>query len=271
MSMDVEERAATDAARQWWPSQSSVLADAASRYLGRRVSSRLFDLAFGRAGAGVDGLSLFGGTYSHQLPTLRFDGPASVVARLDRSNPIDQASRVFASLERVVGEPRFIGALRASVQRRPASDSEFITSLNDSLAQDVSWLFDAAASAARMNYAIANVTTEPCAPAPCTRVRVDVTHDGPAFAGVEISTEFEDGQVALAAWHGRDASHAFVFEGPAKPVRIILDPGTKNLLDDNLLDQSRLPDGRTNVAMPKWTARWVVWLQNAMLAYSAIV
>ena len=271
MTMDVERQAAMATARQWWPHQPLMLADAASRYLADRITTRLFDLSFGRAGAGVDSLALFGGTFTFSLPALRFDSPAAALDLGRESTPIHRAARAFASLERVVGQPRFIGALRAAAERQPASDAEFIDSLNASLAQDVSWIFAAAVNPAPMNYAIANVATEPCTPAPCTRVRVDVTHQGPVFAGVDASVEFADGQVAVATWHGRDAGHVFVFEGPSEPIRISLDPDARNLLDDNLNDQSKRPGGRTNVALSKWMSRWIVWLQNAMLAYSAIV
>lgn len=271
MTMDLEARAGFTLARQWWPQQPSTLVDGVSRYLQSRVVARSFDLSFGRAGAGVDALALFGGTYTVPFSHLRFDGPAAGLDRLEFSNPIDRAALAFASLERVVGQPRFIGALRAVVEQKPGTDAEFIARLSESLAQDVSGLFDAAASPDPMNYAISSVTTEPCSPTPCTRVRVDVTHSGPVFAGVDVRAEFADGQIASATWNGREAAHQFVFEGPAEPVRISLDPDARNLLDDNLADQSMRPGGRTNVAMEKWTARWLVWLQDAMLAYGAIV
>jgi hypothetical protein len=271
MTMDLEAATAFALARQWWPQQPSTLADGVSRYLQGRVVARSFDLSFGRAGAGVDKLALFGGTYTVPFSQLRFDGPAAGLDRLEISNPIDKVALAFASLERLVGQPRFIGALHALVAQRPDTDARFITGLNESLGQDVSGLFDAAASPVAMNYAIANVTTEPCMPAPCTRLRVDLAHQGPVFAGVEVRAEFADGQIVSTTWNGREAAHEVVFEGPSEPVRVSLDPDAHNLLDDNLADQSMHPDGRTNVAMPKWIGRWLVWLQNAMLAYSAIV
>lgn len=269
MTMDLEARAGFTLARQWWPQQPSTLVDGVSRYLQSRVVARSFDLLFGRAGAGVDALVLFGGTYTVPFSHLRFDGPAAGLNRLDVSNPTDRAALAFASLERLVGQPRFIGALRALVPQKPETDAAFIAGLNESLAQDVSGLFAAAANPAAMNYAIAKVTTEPCMPAPCTRVRVNVTREGPVFAGAEVRAEFADGQIASTTWNGREAAYEVVFEGPSEPVRVSLDPDARNLLDDNLADQSMRPGGRTNVVVGKWTARWFVWLQDAVLAYSA--
>ena len=144
--------------------------------------------------------------------------------------------------------------------------------LNDALGQDVSWLFDSVDPAKALNYAIADVAIEACAPSPCQRVRVDVAHDGVAwFDPIDVRVEFEGGQSAQARWDGRGPSHSLVFEGPSNPLRIAVDPEARNLMDDNLLDQSRQFNMRTNVPLTKWVARWLVWLQDAMLAGSAIV
>ena len=68
----------------------------------------------------------------------------------------------------------------------------------------------------------------------------------------------------------RDPFEIFEFEAPAIPLRARLDPDAVMLLDDNLLDQSKAPGASTNAPVWKWVARWVVWLQNVTLAYSAL-
>jgi hypothetical protein len=271
-AMDVEAAAAFAVARQWWPAQSSTLLDGAARYFESRIVARMFDASYGKAGAGVDTVRLFGDAATITFPQLRFDSPTAGLHRHDLPRGWARAAHAFASLERLVGEPRLLGALRSAVEQRPTSDAEFVRVLNDSLAQDVSWLFAAADSTALVSYAISNVITEPCAPEPCHRIRVDVSHAGSAaFHGVVARIDFADGQAASSVWDGRAPVRTFVFEGPSNPVRISIDPDARNLLDDNLLDQTKQPGGTTNVAVSKWIARWMVWLQDAMLAYSAIV
>ena len=101
---------------------------------------------------------------------------------------------------------------------------------------------------------------------------VDATHaGGGSFHPIEVRVDFADGQSASTAWDGRGESRTFTFEGPARPVRVRIDPDLVNLLDDNLIDQHREIGGVTNASVGKWMARWMVWLQDAMLAYSAIV
>ena len=171
-----------------------------------------------------------------------------------------------------MGQPRLTGALRTVSERKPPSDADIIRELSESLGQDTSWLFDAVDPSQSMNYVLGRVAIVSCEPAPCERVTVDATHAGAgSFRPIEVRVDLADGQSASTTWDGKGESRRFTFEGPSRPVRIRLDPDVVNLLDENLLDQQREIDGVTNAPIGKWIARWMVWLQDAMLAYSAIV
>ena len=270
--MDVESAVAFDVARRWWPRESSPLMDGAASYLQSRAVARMFDLSFQHAGARVESARLFGGTVTIAFPQLRLDGPASGLGRNDFDSRRSRGAHAFASLERLVGQPRLVGALRSVAERQPRTDEDVSRLLNETLGQDLSWLFESIDPAKSLNYAIAGVAIEACAPAPCQRVRVEVAHDGAAwFDPIDVRVEFADGQSAQARWNGRGPLQSLVFEGPANPLRIVVDPEARNLMDDNLLDQSRQFNTRTNVPLTKWVARWIVWLQGAMLAGSGIV
>jgi hypothetical protein len=238
--METERDTALRLARQWWPQPAVAMTEGASQYVANHVVAALFDQAFGRAGAGVMSIAMFGGTRVTAFPQLRYDGPA---AGLDRSRLNEPAARValaLASIERMAGRPRLIAALRAAVAAQPADDAAAIRALSDGLGQEVGWLFDAALDPEKiMDYAIRAL--------------------------------FADGQSASAVWDGQGASKRFAFEGPARPVRVDVDPGHFNLLDTNLIDQQRSMGGATNVSIAKWAARWVVWLQDALLVYTTIV
>ena len=272
VTMDVESMAAITVARRWWPQPMTAVGEGAVIYLQSRVIARLFDLSFGRAGHSSDAIHLFGGTYTIAFPQLRFDGPHAGLDRERLAQPAFRAAHAFASLERLVGQPRLTGALRTVIERKPTSDAEIIRELSESLGQDTSWLFDAVDPSKSMNYVVRSVAVANCAPEPCERVTVDATHAGAgSFHPIEVRVDLADGQSASTTWDGKGESRRFTFEGPARPVRIRLDPDVVNLLDDNLLDQQREIGGVTNAPIGKWIARWMVWLQDAMLAYSAIV
>ena len=272
VTMDVESQAALTVARRWWPQPTTTVGEGAAIFLQSRVMARLFDLSFGRAGLAADAIHLFGGTYTIAFPQLRFDGPQAGLDRERLAPPPARAANAFASLERLVGQPRLIGALRTVIERKPTSDADIIRELSESLGQDTSWLFDATGPPTFMNYAIGTVAIDSCAPSPCERVTVDVRHDGAgSFRPIEVRVDFADGQSVSTPWDGTGESRRFTFEGPVRPVRVRVDPDFVNLLDDNLNDQHREIGGITNAAVGKWIARWTVWLQDAMLAYSALV
>lgn len=274
LTMDIESQVAFEIARRYWRQQPpTVLMDGAARYLQSHAVARMFDLTVGRAGHNVDAVRLFGGAYVYQFQNLRFDGPAAGLGREDMVTPLSRAALAFASLERITSQPRLIGALRTVIEAGPNSDAELMRFLHEALGQDVAWLFDSALDSTKsMNYRIDSVKLEECSPTPCHRVQVVVAHDGnSAFRDVDIRVDFADGQAASLIWHGAERSHTAVFEGPSAPVRARIDPELVNLLDDNLLDQSREIGATTNAPIGKWIARWAVWLQDAMLTYSAVV
>lgn len=273
-AMEAASAIALNQARGYWSHQPPTpLMEGVARYLEARAVGRLFELQFARVGAGVDTLRLFGGTYTMAFPNLRFDGPAAGMDRSALSRPAGRAALAVASLERMVGAPRLIGGLRSVFERAPASDQDVVNALNDVFGQDLGWLFESVlAPSTSMNYRISDVRVEACAPAPCQRVLVAVAHDGAAsFRLLEVRVDFADGQSASATWDGHDQSRTLIFEGPAAPARVRVDPELKNLLDDNLLDQSRELGSTTNAPIAKWIARWAVWLQDAMLSYSAVI
>jgi hypothetical protein len=279
-TMAVESAVAYEMARRRWTAvdrSTTVLMNGAAWYLQSRIVSRLFDWTFGPTRHSADSIRLFGGRYRVAFPQLVFDGPAAGLGResLDRE-PMFRAAHAFGSLERLAGQPRTMGALRAIINRHPRSDAEVIGGLGEALGEDINWLFEGVVDPSReMNYAVAAVRVEPCDPSPCQRVSVDVTHEGGgSFGGrdaLEVRVDFADGQSAASRWDGREPARTFSFEGPVRPIRVRLDPDSAMLLDTNLLDQTRELDAVTNAPIGKWTARWFVWLQDAMLAFTAFI
>ena len=114
-----------------------------------------------------------------------------------------------------------------------------------------------------------SVLSEACESAGCIRTTVTLDSRGGAPPlPLTLRVEFGDGQHVDASWSGQ-ASQSFVFESASAASAVHLDPARIFLLDDNWLNNDWLSVPSTNVPLRKWTARWMVWLQDAMLAYSA--
>ncbi len=316
-TMDIESHVADGIARWWWTRlpadpDTRVVVDGIAWYLQSRVVENLFDAQYFRAAHSLDGVRVFGGTVAwtfRSLPLSRWTaglGRAEFLAvsglhsgwplsarrvRTDFGSTTARMALMFGTLERYVGWPALQGALRALAARaalKPLSQTELVQTLNDSLGQDVAWLFaEALDPNRRFDYALQGYTSRPvsapCAMTPCFQTEVTVVRRGSAlFTGtsrspvgpfesgdaMELTVEFSDGHVASARWDGRSLSRTFEFESTTPAAAVRLDPQRVLLLDASYLDDVQRARPVANVPVAKWVAQWLVWLQDAMLTYS---
>jgi hypothetical protein len=198
----------------------------------------------------------------------------------------------FAALERYLGWPTLQGALRVLAQQprdRPIARADVVSTLSSAVGQDLAWFFDVAFDPSRpIDYTLASFTTRPLSPCidrNCYRTEVVMARLGSApftgssrvpagayeaGAGIVLEVDFEDGQSVTATWDGRTTEKTVIVESAAMARTARLDPAGVLLLDAHTLDHTRRLPGDTNVPVAKWTARWAVWLQNAMLAYTML-
>jgi hypothetical protein len=200
----------------------------------------------------------------------------------------------FGTLERWLGWPVVQGGLRALARQSATtrlSSREAIAYLGAAIGQDVSWLFDAAFDVdRRFDYAIDRVTEsqspELCATESCRRTEVTVARRGAAEftgsagaaadryesgRGLTLRLNFLDGQFADVPWDGRALERTFAVDAPTAANVVSLDPDRAVLLEASPLDLRRAMSPQTNVPLGKWMARWMVWLQDAALAYTTLL
>jgi hypothetical protein len=198
----------------------------------------------------------------------------------------------FATLEQLVGWPSLQGALRvlseASVKRSMTRrDVEQV--IASAIGRDLSWFFRMAFDeSAGVDYAIGELTTvegSPCDGGPCFRTRVTAVRNGTGeFTGsseddstsfetgdaVDVRVGFADGQHVRARWDGRAPSRTFEFESASPAVSAVVDPDRILLLDEDALNNAMVKNASTRVAIRKWVAYWMVWLEGAALDYGAL-
>ena len=299
-SRDIEAPIARDVAVAWSPGlqPDGPVARGLASYLQSRIVERLFNIRAGVLAYRSEQVPLFGGLVHWPLPALRL---SRATAGLDRetflqnpgeASPAIRVALAFGTLERWLGWPALQGALRAlsqDAQHRALSDGDAVRVLSGAAGLDLAWLFDQAFDPGkRFDYSLDSVTvtssTGTCAAPSCLVTAVVVTRTGNAVFsgtsrqpdddfqagdGLEVRVVFENGQTATARWDGRAAPRELRFESAARPERVWLDPDGVLLLDTNLMDSTRAMSPGTNVPLRKWIARWLVWLQDAALAYTA--
>jgi hypothetical protein len=269
-AMVAEQRVAAAVIRSWWPDgiadqQARLLLDGFAAYLQGTAIEQLFDRRYLRRARRAESMPLFGGGVVWSFPSLRLSRFAG--------EP-DRHAGVFTALERWLGEPVLQGgmAVVAQLPRNALTGTAIVNTLSAAAGQDVSWLLIAGSDpATAIDYAVTDLSSSPgtCA-VPCIDTSVTVARLGEATLArdaLALRVSFANGASAWAHWDGRDESRLFRFQGPAAATAAHLDPDRVIALDRNALNNAVVRPAPTNVPVRKWMARWLVWMQNAILTY----
>jgi hypothetical protein len=173
---------------------------------------------------------------------------------------------LFASLERELGWPTLQGALdvvAAARDGRPVIDL-----LESATARSLGTAFAIALQHSGSDFAVGDVAIHeaPCASPPCIETRVSLTREGDMPFPLEVRIEFADRSTFSTYWDGTATELAV--QSAALPARARIDPERVWLLDDDYANGEYVRSRGTNVAVVKWLAQWITWLQQAMLTYS---
>lgn len=251
--MRVESQVAQEIARAWFMriNGHDAWKDGAAAYLQSRIVEQSFDRTFLLKAYRYDSACFFGCHVPwafRSLPLSRWTA---------MSDPVALA---FASLERELGWPTLQGAMRVAASGAVADP---VIAMSDAAGRDLVPVF-VAASSGMIDRTISGLSSEPgsCVN-PCYRTLVSIAPAGAVPLPLLVRISFSDGKSIDAQWDGRREQLEFESAAPAVGAR--LDPDRVWLLDRNSLNNARVPPRDTNVPIAKWMARWIVWLQDAVL------
>lgn len=97
--------------------------------------------------------------------------------------------------------------------------------------------------------------------------RVLVRRLGDGIFPIDVQVTFDDGETRLEHWDGEARWHEFTYTRRAGVRSAVADPTRTLLLDMNFTNNSRTLQPRGDEAARKWTLRWMVWLQDALLTW----
>jgi hypothetical protein len=106
-------------------------------------------------------------------------------------------------------------------------------------------------------------------PADLFRSEVVFRRYGSGTFPVRVRLQFEDGSELLKSWNGRSRWLKVVETRAARVAAAQVDPDGVLLLDLHPSDNELLAEPRSLFPSLKWTARWLVWLQDRLLSMSA--
>lgn len=98
-----------------------------------------------------------------------------------------------------------------------------------------------------------------------TRVLVRRLDDG--VFPVDIRVTFENGEQVTEHWTGESRWRELTYLRPSRIKNAIVDPDRVLLLDVNFTNNSRALHSKADAAAWKWSLKWMVWLQDALLTW----
>ncbi|HTH26382.1 MAG TPA: hypothetical protein VL919_14790 [Vicinamibacterales bacterium] len=254
--MWVESKVAEDIALAWLGrvTTNNEWKYGAAAYLRSRIVEQLFDREFFLKAHRYDGTCFFGCYVGWSFRSLPLDRSAGGGNRMGAA---------FVALERELGWPTLQGALRAAAS---GLTTDPIAAMSAATGRDLAPVFAEASSGGLIDRAISMSSEAGSCASPCYRTLVSIAPAGAVPFPLLVRLSFSDGQSIDARWDGR--RDRLEFESAAPAIGAELDPDRVWLLDRNLLNNARVPPRETNVPVTKWMARWIVWLQDAILTHT---
>ena len=173
------------------------------------------------------------------------------------------------TLERWIGWPAVQKALSTSFAEgafaHPSPDV-VLANLQKASARDLTPFLDQSyRGSAVFDYAIGDVSSSKKDTQFASRVLVRRLGDG--IFPVDVQITFEDGNTTTEHWDGAARWHEYVYTRQSKLRSAMVDPDRQLLLDVNRTNNSRTLTPRANAAARKWTFKWIVWLQDALVTW----
>jgi len=188
----------------------------------------------------------------------------------------------LGTLERWVGRPTFDAILTefARMDGQPSLD-DFGRLASRVSGQDLMWFFDETLNRDGVfDYGVSSLTSD-AQPDRSYRTTVSVQRlgdgvfsgpgaadDGPFEHGraIVVLTTFADGESVRDTWNGRSRMKTFEYRSQSPAVSAQVDPDRMLLLDLNRSNNGvTLDRGAARMAATRWAARWMTWMEDALL------
>jgi len=177
------------------------------------------------------------------------------------------------TMERWLGWPmlqRIMSAHFARWRFAHPKPKDFFETANATSGRDLTPFFDEVYRSSNVfDYGIQDLRS--AADGAQTRTTVVVRRFGEAIFPVDVATTFVSGERVVEHWDGRDRSKLFTYERSSRAVSAEVDPDRVLLLDVNWTNNSRTTAPEGPRAATKWSLKWMVWLQDLLLSWAALV
>ncbi len=177
------------------------------------------------------------------------------------------------TLERWIGWPTLQKVLSTHFERwkfkHPTPDAFFQTA-NEVAGRNLTPFFDQVYRSSNVfDYGVEDLSTN--REGDKYRTNVVVRRYGEAIFPVDVLVTFENGEQVTEHWDGAGRWTLYTFDRPSRAVSAQVDPNRVLLLDVDYTNNSRTLQPKGRRAATKWSLKWMVWLQDCLLSWAALV
>ena len=177
------------------------------------------------------------------------------------------------TMERWLGWPvlqRILAAHFDAGRFKHPGPGDFFAIVNGVTGRDLGWFFDQVhRSSNRFDYGVQDLTS--ARDGDQYRTNVIVRRYGEALFPVDLLVTFANGERITEHWNGTDRWKLYTYDRLASAVSAQVDPNRVLLLDVNYTNNSKTLEPRTQPAATKWALTWMIWLQDCLLSWAALV
>ena len=176
------------------------------------------------------------------------------------------------TMERWLGWPALQRILSAHFTRSAfthPTPADFFATANDVSGQDLSWYFDQVYRSSNVfDYGVQDIRSE--RDGDQYHAAVIARRYGEATFPVDVLVTFAGGERVIEHWDGKDRWKVYAYDRQAPVVSAQVDPNRVLLLDVNYTNNSKTMAPQGAAAATKWSATWIVWLQDCLLSWAAL-
>ena len=187
--------------------------------------------------------------------------------------PAQRMAAALQTFERHVGWPAFQQVLEQFMARfrgRTATTADLTAVASEMIGRDLSAFFEQGTLDEAFDYALADLRNA-AGDSGFTATIVVRRTGRPLPLSIPLLVRFEDGAEVTERIDGGDAEQTFVYRGPARAVLASVDPDAVLVIDANRQNNTRVIGPPTNWIGVRLALNWMTWLQDAMLAYTALL
>jgi hypothetical protein len=177
------------------------------------------------------------------------------------------------TMERWLGWPTLQHVLSTHFARwkfRHPKPDDFFAVANRATGQDLTPFFDQVYRSANVfDYGVDDLTS--AREGEQYRTEVIVRRHGEAIFPVDVAVTFRNGERIVEHWKGDDRWKLYTYTRAAQALSAAVDPDRVLLLDVNYTNNSTTLEPRGEAAATKWSMKWMIWLQDCLLSWAALV